>query len=74
MENIYTLNPSASSDDITDAINRKLEEAQSIAACLSHPELYGCSQMLVGSLWAIHDLLEEIKQLFDVFLSKFAKA
>ena len=67
MQNIFILNPSASCSDINDALIRKLEEAQSISSCLSHPELYNSSQLFTGALWAIDDLLEEIKLLYDVF-------
>ena len=74
MENIFILNPDISYLDLVDVINRKLENAQSIADCLALSEPKENQQLFAGALGAISDLLEEIKQLFDMLCRKFKPA
>ena len=71
MENIFILNPDISYLDLVDVINRKLENAQSIADCLALSELKEVQQSFVGALVTISDILDEIKLLFDMLCRKF---
>ena len=71
MENVFILNPSLSCLELIDAINRRLENTQSIADYLSLSDHKDSQPILFASvLGTISDLLDELKLLFDALCSK----
>jgi len=68
MDNVFILNPSATTSNLKDAICERLMKAKAIAACLlsqdqNHREP-NCTS-LHGAIWAINDYLDEIEYFED---------